>query len=103
MTNSGRFSCRHMRISSANASSLRGSTQNCAGPPTRKRGVLRQRLVKAHVTFVADDLLQLLGDHEIGREQRQLFVNVARAEAQTRDRRARSRCRHRDAADSSRG
>ncbi len=35
MTKSGRLSCRQSRMISANAPSLRGSTQNCAGPPTR--------------------------------------------------------------------
>ena len=47
-----------------------------------QRGVLGERFVKAHFAFFAHDLLQLLRNHEIGGEERELFVNVARTETE---------------------
>ena len=44
--------------------------------------MFRQRFVKTHVAFFADNLLQLFGDDQIGRENRELLVNIAGAEAQ---------------------
>ena len=99
MTKSGRFSRRQKRISSANAASLRGSTQNCAGPADAQGRVLRERLVKTHVAFFADDLLQPLRDDQIGREHRELFVNIAGAQAENQIARGDHVAHDRNAAD----
>src|SRR5205823_6370687 len=40
-------------------------------------GVTRERLVKAHLAGVADNLLQLFGDHEICSNGREPFVNIS--------------------------
>ena len=42
--------------------------------------VLRERLIKADITVFADDFFQFLGDDEIGRQDRQLLMNVSRAQ-----------------------
>ena len=44
-------------------------------------GVFRQRLVQTHVAFFPHDRLQLLGDHQFGRQGRKLLVNISRPEA----------------------
>src|SRR4030095_11574335 len=44
--------------------------------------MVRQRLVKTHLTLFAHDCLEFLGDHEITGEDLQLFVDVARAQTQ---------------------
>src|SRR6266540_2575186 len=46
-------------------------------PAYAQRGVFRERLVKADVPFFADDRLQLFGNHQIRRQDRQLLMNVA--------------------------
>jgi hypothetical protein len=43
----------------------------------------------------ADDLFQFLGDDEIGRQDRQLLVNIAGAEAEDRDRPGQTGCQRR--------
>jgi hypothetical protein len=43
--------------------------------------VLCQRLVETNVALLAHDLFQSFSDHEIGRQNRKLFVNVAGAQA----------------------
>src|SRR5438132_2562519 len=45
-----------------------------------QRGVFGERLVKTHVAVLTHDLFQFFGDDEIGSQDGQLFVNVARAE-----------------------
>ena len=44
--------------------------------------MFRERFVKTHVAFFAHNLLQLLGDDEIGGEKRELLVNISGAETQ---------------------
>ena len=44
--------------------------------------MFRERFVKSDVAIFTDDLLQFLGDDKIGGQNRQLFVNIARAEAE---------------------
>jgi hypothetical protein len=66
----------------AKASSLRGSTQNCAGPADAQRGVLRKRLGQPDLALRPDNFLQLLHHDELRGEFGQLFVHVARAETE---------------------
>src|SRR5262245_51004224 len=59
------------------------------GPELRRtanaqRRVVRQRLVKANLTLFAHNRFQFLGDHEIGGEDLQLFVDVAGAKTQNK-------------------
>ena len=44
--------------------------------------VLGERLIETNVAFFVDDLFQLLRNHEIGSQDRQLLVNVSGAETQ---------------------
>ena len=44
--------------------------------------MFRQRLVKPHFTFFADNLFQFFRDDQIGREHCELFVHVSRAETE---------------------
>ena len=99
MTKSGRFSRRQNRISSANASSVARLDPELRRPANAQRGVFRQRLVKPHVAFFADNLLQLFGDDQIGREKRELFVNISGAETEDEIARMRACCRRRNARD----
>ena len=82
MTKSGRFSRRQNRISFAKASSVLGSTQNCAGPPDSQSGVLRERLGEPDFAFRSDDFFQLFRDDQLGRELGQLLVHVAGTETE---------------------
>ena len=82
MTKSGKILVPAKRISSAKARFVARLDPELRRTADAQRGVFRERFVKAHFAFFADDLLQLLRDHEIGREERELFVNVAGAEAE---------------------
>ena len=82
MTKSGRFSRRQNRISFAKASSVLGSTQNCAGPPTRRVVCFASGSDKSDLTFGPDDFFQLFRDDQLGREPGQLFVHIAGAETE---------------------
>ena len=50
-------------------------------PPDAQGGVFRHRLMQTHFAFFAHDRLQFFRHHQFGRQQRQLLVNVSRAEA----------------------
>src|SRR5687768_6339652 len=52
------------------------------GPADPERRVFRERLVKTHVTFLANDGFELFGDHEVSRETGELLVNVPRAQTE---------------------
>ncbi len=82
MTKSGRFSRRQKRITFANASSVLGSTQNCAGPPTRKVVCFASGSDSLTSPPVPDDRFQFLRHHQFRRKPRQLFVYIAGAKTQ---------------------
>ena len=80
-TKSGRLSRRQKRINSANALSLRGSTQNCAGPPTRKVVCFDERLVEPDVACSPTIALNFSAITRSAARRAKLLVNVARAQA----------------------
>ena len=97
MTKSGRFSRRQKRISSAKACFVARLDPKLRRTADAQGGVFRDRLVKTHFAFFAHDLLQFFRDHQLGRENRQLLVNISRAETKDEIARRPACCRHRDA------
>jgi len=57
------------------------STQNCAGPPTRNVVCFEKMFVKTDVAPSPTTSFNFLGNDEIGRQDRQLLVDVAGAQA----------------------
>ena len=51
-------------------------------PAHAQRRMFRKRFVEPDIALFANNRFQLLGDHEIGGERRQLFVNISSPKAQ---------------------